>query len=345
MSDTEEKTHPASPRKLRKLRDEGQVANSSEASGFIGSALAVVAALALGSGLIVAFSEVVEIVAVAMTEPFDDALGATLADVSWRLFTILAPVTAAAIAASVLSAMVYNKGVPFSAKPLEPNFLRLSPVEGLKRIYGRRGLVETASACLRIVVWLVFLGIVAALWLPEFTTAVRCGFPCQAESAELRIWLVGLGLVVLLLLAAGADMLIQHFLFLHEQRMTPSEVKQERKESFGDAGIRAERRRRMREEPPDPASIGVDKANICLFSEDRAVAVLYHPQSARVPKVTAKLSDPAKIEAFKHRLSQSRLPVAESAHMVKVCWKVTPGHTMPPDHFMAFAKALRDALT
>ena len=343
MSDTEAKTKPASGRKLRKLRQEGTVANSTETAGFMAAAIGVVVVIAIFGASIRSFAEMFEVTATATTLPFDDAVRAASADMSWRLFKIVAPVAGAAVLTAVLVAILFNGGLPISAKPLAPQIQRISPMSGLTRIYGRRGWIETAVSYIRIFIWLAFVAIVGLIWLPPFAGAVQCGFPCQLSLALPPLWLFGVGLIVVLILSAGADLLIQKSLFLFEQMMTESEVKQERKESLGDPGIRAERRRRMREEPPDPQAAGVEKANICFFSGDQAVAIRYHPQQAKTPRVSAKLKGAA-ANQFKDRLASAGKPVVENDRMVKGCWGIEPGGAMPTALFEIFAKTLREAM-
>ncbi len=344
MSDTEAKTKPASPRKLRKLRQEGTVANSTESAGFAAAAAGIVVLLALTGVALTSLFELFEVVATAMTLPFDEVVRATSADVLWRLVMVVGPIAGASVFVAIIVAILYNGGILFSTKPVAPQLERISPVSGLKRIYGRRGWVETATTFLRIFLWLAFVAILAWIWLPRFAGAVQCGFPCQARTAVPALWLLGIGLIVVFVLSAGADMLIQKSLFLFEQMMTETEAKQERKEAFGDPGIRAERRRRQREEPPDPSAVGAERANICFFAGNKAVAIRYHPQQARVPRVSARLTGDA-AKALRDRLTSAGLPVVESAQLVKGCWSVEPGGAMPTDLYEPFSKTLRAAMS
>ncbi|WP_299285100.1 EscU/YscU/HrcU family type III secretion system export apparatus switch protein [uncultured Tateyamaria sp.] len=344
MSDTEAKTKDASPRKLRKLRQEGTVANSTETAGFMAAAIGVVVMIAIFGGAIGSLSGMFEVTATAMAQPFEDAVRAASADIAWRLFKIVAPVAGAAVLIAILVAILFNGGLPISAKPLAPQLERISPKAGLTRIYGRRGWIETAASFTRIFIWLIFVGIVALIWLPPFAGAVQCGFSCQLNMSRPALWLLGIGFVVILVLSAGADMILQKSLFLFEQMMTESEVKQERKEAFGDPGIRAERRRRMRGETTDAKAAGVDKANICFFAGDRAVAIRYHPQQAQTPRISAKLQGQA-VGQFKDKLNGVGLPVVESDRMVSGCWGIEPGGAMPSDLYETFATTLREAMT
>jgi type III secretion protein U len=344
MSDTEAKTKPASPRKLRKLRQEGMIASALEAVGFVAVAVGVVTLFLVAGGIFVALMDLFDIAEDAMLLRFDDAVRAAAGDSAMRLFQVVAPVAAATVLTAIVVAIVSNGGIPLSAKPLAPQMERISPINGLKRIYGRRGWIETAASFGRVFLWLTFAALVGWALLPRFAGAVQCGFPCQAQAARPIFWVLGIGLVVLLLFSAWIDIILQRALFLAEQRMTATEVRQERREAFGDPQIRSERRKRMREEPADLTAVGVDRANICFYSGDRAIAVRFHPEQARVPRVTAKLRG-AEAQLFRMRLAKAGLPIAESRAIVAACQAVQPGDALPMGLYELFASTLRKAMT
>ncbi|MFG5379915.1 EscU/YscU/HrcU family type III secretion system export apparatus switch protein [Yoonia sp. R2-816] len=71
-----------------------------------------------------------------------------------------------------------------------------------------------------------------------------CTIGCSGHVLEPLAWLYLVGAMVIFMLAAGIDMIVQRALFLFKQRMTASEVKRERKEQSGTPKVRQERRRR-----------------------------------------------------------------------------------------------------
>src|SRR5690606_23087625 len=59
------------------------------------------------------------------------------------------PVIAAAFAACMVGPMLMS-GIRFSSKSLQPDFKRLNPASGLKRIYGKEGFAELLRSLLRV---------------------------------------------------------------------------------------------------------------------------------------------------------------------------------------------------
>ena len=344
MSNSEAKTKPASARKLRKLRTDGSVAQASDATGFLGAAAGTVAILILVGSVAAGLTQIFDVAIAAAELPFDEALRAAPKEIGRRVVLLVAPIAAASLIVSVIVTIIYNGGIIFAIKPVVPQMERVSPLAGLKRVYGRRGWIETGATALRLTLWLGFAALVGWLWLPGFAGAAQCGLPCQARLAIPPAWLIGVGFAVILILSAGTDMLVQKSLFEFEQMMTESEVKQERKEAFGDPGIRKERRRRQREEPPDPKAIGLSRANMCFFDETGAVAIRYHPQMARIPRICHKGSG---FEAHEMRrtMGEAGMAVVESAEIVRGCRGIAPGGAMAADLYEPFAKALKKGLT
>lgn len=340
MSDTEAKTRPASQRKLRKLRKEGQVPQTTESTGYLGVVIGLLALLGSAPIAFAALLSLFDETFVAIETPFEDVLPDAPGLIGRPLGLILGPVVGAAVAAAVLGALVFNNGIVFAAKAVAPQVTRVSPLSGLKRIYGRRGWIETAMSLVRLGLWFAILLASAFLLLPRIVDATNCGVPCQAGTGARMAVTVLLGAVVTMLLAMAAEVAIQRGLFLHEQQMTETEVKQERKESFGDPGIRRERQRRAREAPPNPAAAGADKANIWIFHEDRALGIRYRPEDEPIPRVAARLEGQEAIRVRK-AVTRSKTPLVENAVIVSGCGGVGPGDPIPSHLYETFATLLR----
>ena len=60
---------------------------------------------------------------------------------------------AVAIFAIVLLFELLQTGIVFSAQPLKPDFSRLNPAKGLKRVFSKRMLIETAKNVLKFAVY------------------------------------------------------------------------------------------------------------------------------------------------------------------------------------------------
>ena len=246
---------PATERKIRKAREDGQVARSRDLGHFVafgaGGALMVALARPLTDWLSRCSARACASTRSAVADPA--AMTQRLADARrcrcwpsscrwawcWRLV---------ALAASVLSG-----GWNFTLKPLQPKFDKLNPLTGLGRMFSKQQLVDDAEG-LRLA---LVLGGVGACYLQGHCErlraaagACRCRRRWPAPAASL---LGGLLLVVLVLaLFALVDVPLQRCLLAEQLKMSHQEVKQEHKEVEGNAEIKGKMQRPHARRWPTP---------------------------------------------------------------------------------------------
>jgi flagellar biosynthetic protein FlhB len=144
--DAADRSEAATPRRIERAREEGQVALSREAAGWAALLLATLAAAVavpvVGRDLLRAFRGVLE-----ASHALD------MAGASWALARlgalVVLPVTAAAALGAVAGTLVQTRGL-VSAAPLAPRLGKLSPAAALKRILGPEGLAEFLRSLLKL---------------------------------------------------------------------------------------------------------------------------------------------------------------------------------------------------
>jgi hypothetical protein len=156
--------------------------------------------------------------------------------------TALLPVFGALIVLVLLASVVLG-GWNFSGQALVPDFMRLSPLAGLKRLFGLRGASELGKALLKL---LVVGGVCAAIvsWLFADVLALGRMTPRAAvgRGAGLLSWAF-VWLCASLALVAAVDVPLQLFQFKRSLRMTRQELRDESKELDG----RPETKQRIRQ--------------------------------------------------------------------------------------------------
>lgn len=284
-----ERTLPATPRQRQKARERGQVARSAELSAAAGF-LSASAVLAVGARLGVPGFAGWAAGAWAAPAPASlDIHGAMdlLTGGTWAFARLAGPPLCAA-ALGTLAVGIAQTGFVLSLRPLAPDLGRLSPLEGLRRVFSRRALVELAKA-------LVKLGALCALvWAPS-AHLVRSLLSATADPsgvAQLTYQATEAVLVRggLLLAAVGAaDYFYQRYEMDASLRMTREEVRQELRESEGDPALRARRRRRQRELARRRMLVDVRRADVVVANPTHfAVALRYDSRTMSAPVVVAK---------------------------------------------------------
>ena len=285
-----EKTESATPRRLQKAREEGQIVRSRELSTF-----ALLAAGFFGVwGMSGSIGEHLQgMLRAAFT--FDHAsvfetrrmmIGAGAASLE-GLYALL-PVLAFTGAAALLAPMALG-GWQLSSKGLEPKFNRLNPIEGLGKIFSINGPVQLGLSLAKTLVVGCIGG--SALWNRREEILALATQPLQlalANTAHLIAVCCGMTVAGMFVVAA-LDVPYQLWQFHKKLRMTKEEVKREHRESEGDPHVKGRIRQQQRAIARRRMMTQVPKADVVVTNPTHfAVALQYADGEMRAPKVVAK---------------------------------------------------------
>ena len=293
MADAQDRRLPATERKIRKARAEGQVARSRDLSHF--AALATAAALlAAAAPRLLAWLQATlaaglsfDARALAEAQVMQQRLALAGAPALWVVLGIGGAMALVALLAGVLSG-----GWNFSAKALAPKLEKVNPLAGLGRMLSGRQLVNTLKSCLLALI----IGAVGIAYLklnlPRFAEAMALPLPAALSHAG-SVVLDGLLLLVLALaLFAIVDVPLQRHQLAKQLRMSVQEMKQEQRETEGSAETKQRQRARMRELANRRMLGAVPKADLVVMNPSHfAVALKYEEGRMSAPRVVAKGRD------------------------------------------------------
>ena len=243
MSSSEERSLPASARKLDKARLKGDVAQPGDiviASSLVASFMLIWGRpdLVLGGWS--------EVTVVALNSAHDPDFAAT-AKLMARMLTeqalrFIVPLIAVTVAVKLLVTIIVHKGPVFSFEPLSPKFERLNPGQNLKQIFS----AQTATTLGKNIAKLIIIGSILVMVLLGSVGALvhtpACGLPCTVDALFMMARSVLIAALPVLLVLGLADVLIQRWLYLKRQRMTKTEAKRERLEQDGNPLFKRARR-------------------------------------------------------------------------------------------------------
>lgn len=293
QSSDQEKTEPATPRRMEKAREEGQVARSRELTTFMLLLGGVAGLWGMGTLLYDQLGMVMEQAflferrhAFETTPMLTQALelGRRTLLAMLPLFLLLAVV--ALVAPALLG------GWLISAKSLKPQLSKLNPLKGLKRMFGVQALVELAKAIAKSL--LVGSVAVAFLWGNRGTYMSLMDQPVQLALAHaLQLAAIACGLIVLaLLVVILIDVPYQLWSHAKKLRMSKEEVKREHKESEGDPHIKARIRQQQQAMARGRMMSKVPEADVIITNPTHyAVALRYDETGMAAPRVLAKGTD------------------------------------------------------
>jgi flagellar biosynthetic protein FlhB len=338
----QEKTEPASPRRLEQAREEGDIPRSRE--------LATCAILlAAGAGLMVTGESLVRQMNRMLTsgmhfereQAFDFnlllmRLGADLID----LLIAFAPLAALLFIAAAVAPLLVG-GWLFSGKALAPNFARMNPLNGLGNMISARAGVELIKAVLKaILVGIVSWMVISSRMEAMLSLAVE---PLNTGSAHLvSLLLTGfITIVCSLAVIALIDGPYQLWHYANKLKMTREELRQEAKESEGDPHIKAKIRQTQREMAKRRMMAEVPTADVVVTNPTHyAVALKYTEGKMRAPKVVAKGADEVAAK-IRELAAESRVPLLEAPPLARALYAHAElGDEIPEGLYTAVAEVL-----
>lgn len=335
----QEKTEPATPRRIEQAREDGQLARSRELPGALIAVAGAGAAWLFGAEMIRHFAGwFAHAIHQASTRHEDiqaglDAIGlhGTLVLMPWLLIVLFAGVGGTLVLG----------GWNLSAKALVPKGDRLDPIKGMGRLFGTSAWVEVSKTLLKffLVAGLSF----AVIWwlrddiarLPRMDATAGFGV-----AGEILMAVFAAGALALLIISA-IDAPWQLYNHAKQLRMTREEVKREAKDTDGKPEIKQRQRElqaqmasgRMMEQVPDADVVVVNPIHV-------AVALRYDASRMDAPQVVAKgLGD---IAANIRRVAEENaVPILEAPPLARALYRVTElEQSIPPGLFTAVAEVL-----
>ena len=290
---SQDRNLPASERKLKKAREDGQVARSRDFGHF--AAIAMCGALMVGAAPWMA-DWMKQTLMQGLT--FDRAavlntgfMGERLLELTIRLMWVIVPF-GAVMMATALGGCIAIGGWNWTLKPLMPNFGKLNPVTGLPGILTKDKLIDALKGSALALI----LGAIGGLYLKahvdELTGVLALPLPAAIQQA-VSAMVGGLGLLLLALAAfAMIDVPLQRHQHAQRLKMSHQELKQEHKELEGNQEIKAKLRARMREMTKRRMMAAVPTADLVVMNPTHyAVALKYDDQKMGAPRVVAKGAD------------------------------------------------------
>lgn len=336
-----EKTEAATGRRIQRAREEGQVVRSRELSTFVELITALGALIVMGDHLMEALSRT-------MRQGFSldraSALDPHLMmarfheQVSAILLAFL-PFLGFVIVAAVATPFLLS-GWNFTFKALTPNFSRLNPATGIKRVFSVSGLTELIKA----VVKSLLIGGVAAwvIWRSMDALFALPGEPLNEGIAHLGRLVTDTALFIVgaFVLLVVADVPFQLWHYGKNLRMTKEEVRQEVKESEGDPQIKGRIRAMQREAARRRMMAEIPKAQVVVTNPTHFAVALRYEEGMAAPRAVAKGSA-LLAERIVELAREHKVPVLQTPPLARALYRHTElGEEIPQRLFTAVAQVL-----
>jgi flagellar biosynthetic protein FlhB len=287
MSETEQnKTEEATAFKLKRGREKGAVARSPDLGFFSIIVAFTIFALTAGPHVMIAWAAIERQMLRELSTP--DAYRSMFPAV----LSMLNPLLLLAASVFVVVAffeIVQLRGVIFSIHPLKPDFSRLNPAKGLKRVFSFRMLKETLKSVLKLAAYSSAAYLIVTDRFASYRRAIGGGEDLVSvlSSAGFRLIFC---FAVLALAFAALDQVLTRGEFRKQMRMSRREVEREHKEREGEPRLKQKRRQLHAQFAKQARALGNLPGSdmVIVNPQHYAVALRYEPASMSAPKVMAK---------------------------------------------------------
>jgi flagellar biosynthetic protein FlhB len=345
MSDTNDaasKTEEPTSRKLQQARERGDVVKTPDLSS-LASLVAAASVVILCGGMFSRklIGELTPFLAHPEAFSLQGGGGVGVARMAiMAALPVLASVMFAAGAAGA-AANILQTGLIFSPDKLAPDFSKLSPLAGLKRIYSIDGFMQFLKSLSKVAVtgWLVWWVIKPHLSELEELTRME---PAATLTFTIDIMKrLFFSVTTLLLVIAGADWMWQRQRFMTKMRMTKEEVKDDFKQTEGDPHIKGRQRKIRMERARRRMMKAVPTATVVVMNPTHyAVALKYDAGETPAPLCVAKGLDSLALK-IRAVAEEAGVPIIEDPPLARALYAtVEIDDIIPPAHYEAVAKII-----
>ena len=340
--DNQDKQLPASERKLKKAREDGQIVRSKDLGHFlvILSATMVLVFMTpwwmgrlsalMGAGF--RFD--------ARTVAAPDMMLERLGVWSSMAMTLVVPVGLGVALAAAASSVIAG-GWVMSFKIIAPKFSKLNPLSGIANVFSKQQMIDALKASLLALI----MGAVGAslLWKNWPDLVQLLAQPLPAALSDMGSTFRHVLLVMLTVMAAFAliDWPLQRFMFMNRMKMSHQEMKDEFKQQEGNMEVKGRIKQRMREMSRKRMLAAVPQADLVVMNPTHyAVALKYDDATMNAPRVIAKGLD---VLAMKIRdvATEHKVPVLEAPPLARALYAhCEVDHEVPMTLYSAVAQVL-----
>jgi type III secretion protein U len=342
MGDTsEEKNQPATEKKLREARKKGQVAKSQDlVSGMVILACTICMALIIPKAH-AQVTALIDLTTQIYIDPFAKVYPRLLDAAQQLLISLTLPVMTATLVTVILTNLVSMRGFVFSTDPIKPEFKRINPAEGFKRIFSMRSFIEFLKGLVKVHLLTVAFYVIGRHSLQALMEASRCGAGCIQSTFLLILKPLMFTVLAAFLLVGGVDVMMQRWLFGREMKMTLSEQKRERKDTNGDPAMKRELQRQRQEMQALATKLGVGRASLMIGTAGGwVIGVRYVRGETPVPVVVSKALAEEGAQMLEQAIELGIAQAGDPSLAARIAKRAVIGDPIPDTTFQAVADAL-----
>lgn len=337
-----EKTEKATPKKRNDARKKGQVAKSQDVNTAILMFFMFILFIVLGGNMRGSMTDLyhhafTEYIKWEVTEKTTHQL---FLEITVEMAKTLAPVMVVAVVAALISNFL-QIGFLFTTHPLKMDLKKMDPIQGAKRIFSARALVELVKSLLKI----VFIGTItfAVLWMRKDEMLMLSSK--SVENALLFFGettvLMGIAASIALLVLSVMDFSYQRYDHEKNIKMSKNDIKDEYKNVEGDPLIKSKIKEKQRQMAMRRMMSEIPDADVVITNPTHySIAIKYDESKGTAPLVVAKGVD---YVAFKIReiATSHNIILVENRPLARALYAdIEIGQEIKEEYFQSVAEIL-----
>ncbi len=340
-----EKTEDATSKKLKDVRNEGNVAKSTE---IVTAATLLVLFVCLkfaigyiGEHLIDLFDTFYKLIPRLVNDGVKtEEFRFLLLEGAFNLFVIIAPFLLLGFVVAFFSNSLQFQ-YKVTTKPLEPKPDKLNPINGFKRMFSMNTLVELLKSVIKIVA----IGYLSYTVLAEHVEELFLLYDMSVNQGLILMYDIIIELLlkicILFCVIGAVDFMYQKWKFKEDNKMTKQEVKDEFKNQEGDPKVKSQQRHRMQQASMRRMMAAIPQADVVITNPTHfAVALAYESGQGQAPVVVAKGAD-FLAGRIKEIAKEHSVEIVENKPLARMLYyNVDLGAEIPPELYQAVAEVL-----
>jgi flagellar biosynthetic protein FlhB len=274
------------------------------------------------------------------TSSFEGQLPELLKEGAYTLFMAVGP-TMLVIVAAAMGATFLQTRMLVSGESIQPKFSRINPLEGFKKLFSLRSVVEAGKGIIKITVLLVIIYRFISGCLSAFVNYMNTDITAVCGDILGRLSSMIIQIIIAFMAVAGADFYYQWWDYERQMRMTKQEVKEEYKQTEGDPLVKSKIRETQRKMAQSRMMQQVPQADVVIRNPTHvAVALRYKPEKDSAPVVLAKGLDELALRIVKVA-EENHIPTVENVPLARSIYASAElNRQIPPELYGAVADVL-----
>lgn len=228
-----------------------------------------------------------------------------------------------------------------TTKPLQPKLNKLNPINGFKRIFSGRAIVNLLMSIAKVVIFGYISYSVVKDNMSVFINAYDTNLEDNLGILFDLIFELGIKISAVYLIIAVADLFYQKWKHKQDIKMTKQEVKDEYKNQEGDPKVKSQQRQRMQQASRRRMMQNIPEADVVITNPTHfAVALKYDNSVSNAPLVVAKGADYLAYK-IKDIARENNVEIVEDKPLARMLYSnVEVGDEIPPELYQSVAEVL-----